>query len=257
MNHYISFTLHLADTALILSQRNAAWCGHGPILEQDIALTNITLDLLGQARYLYQHASKHINQHTKRWPPHWYSMQGPVTEDSLAYMRTEREFMNLLLVEQPNGDWAKTILRQYFFSQYQYFLFEHLAEDISSDLSAIAAKALKETKYHLRWSSEWVERLGDGTDESRARMMQAIQDLWPYTGEMYQAADYEKGVYPAARIQQKWTDAVKSVFEEATLAVPEGVFMQTGGKTGIHSEQMGFILAEMQHLHQSHPGADW
>jgi ring-1,2-phenylacetyl-CoA epoxidase subunit PaaC len=184
-------------------------------------------------------------------------LQGSVTEDSLAYMRTEREFMNLLLVEQPNGDWAKTILRQYFFSQYQYFLFEYLAEDISSDLSAIAAKALKETKYHLRWSSEWVERLGDGTDESKARMIQAIQDLWPYTGEMYQPADYEKGVYPAAKIQQKWTDAVKSVFEEATLTMPESVFMQTGGKTGIHTEQMGFILAEMQHLHQSHPGADW
>ena len=165
-NSLIDYTLHLADTTLILSQRNSEWCGHGPILEQDIAITNISLDLLGQSRNFYQYAAALKNDGS--------------TEDSLAYLRTEREFKNLLLVEQQNGDWGQTILRQYFFSQYQLLLFQQLQQHSDEQLPAIATKAIKETTYHVRWSSEWVIRLGDGTDESHNRMLHAIDELCRY-----------------------------------------------------------------------------
>ena len=161
-NFLIDYTLHLADTTLILSQRNSEWCGHGPILEQDIAITNISLDLLGQARNFYQYAAALKNDGS--------------TEDSLAYLRSEREFKNLLLVEQQNGDWGQTILRQYLFSQYQLLLFQQLQQHSDEQLAAIATKAIKETTYHVRWSSEWVIRLGDGTEESHNRMLHAINE---------------------------------------------------------------------------------
>src|SRR6188474_806807 len=173
----IDYALHLADNSLILAQRNAEWCGHGPILEQDIAITNISLDLLGQSRNFYQYAATLIGN--------------DATEDSLAYLRTEREFKNCLLVEQPNGDWAQTVLRQYFFSQYQYLLYQQLQTSKDEQLAAIAEKSLKEVTYHLRWSSEWVIRLGDGTDESHNRMVKAIDELWRYTGELFSATSYE------------------------------------------------------------------
>src|SRR6266498_1263163 len=173
----IDYTLHLADDALILGHRNSEWCGHGPVLEQDIAITNISLDLIGQARNFYQYAAR-------------LKADGS-TEDSLAYLRKEREFKNCLLVEQPNGDWAQTILRQFFFSQYQYLLFQELQNSKDEQLAAIAEKSLKEVTYHLRWSSEWVIRLGDGTDESHSRMQKAIVELWRYTGELFEAVSYE------------------------------------------------------------------
>jgi ring-1,2-phenylacetyl-CoA epoxidase subunit PaaC len=176
MKELINYTLHLADTTLILSQRNSEWCGHGPILEQDIAITNISLDLLGQSRNFYQYAATLIG--------------GEATEDSLAYLRKEREFKNLLLVEQPNGDWAQTILRQYLYSQFQYLLFEQLQNSNDEQLAAIATKSIKETAYHVRWSGEWVIRLGDGTEESHNRMLYAIDELWRYTGEMFEPAVY-------------------------------------------------------------------
>jgi ring-1,2-phenylacetyl-CoA epoxidase subunit PaaC len=238
----INYTLHLADTTLILSQRNAEWCGHGPILEQDIAITNISLDLLGQARNFYQYASTLIG--------------GNATEDSLAYLRKEREFKNLLLVEQLNGDWGQTILRQYLFSQFQYLLFEQLQNSKDEQLAAITTKALKEIKYHVRWSSEWVIRLGDGTEESKTRMIKAIDELWRYTGEMFEPSAYET-IVDVSVLKSDWLQKVKLIFEEATLRVPEKVFMQTGGKEGIHTEHLGFILTELQYLQRAYPNATW
>jgi ring-1,2-phenylacetyl-CoA epoxidase subunit PaaC len=264
----IDYTLHLADNALIIAQRNAAWCGHGPVLEQDIAITNISLDLLGQARNFYQYAAQIINETPKSKSGSQVSSMGGdlegVTEDSLAYLRTEREFKNCLLVEQLNGDWAQTILRQFFFSAYQFLLYEKLKDSKDAQLAAIAAKALKEVTYHLRWSSEWVLRLGDGTAESHHRMLKAIDELWRYTGELFIAADYEKEMgIDVASLKDEWMKKVIAVFDEATISSPFGggwngsVFMQTGGKAGIHTEQLGFILAEMQYLQRTYPGATW
>lgn len=244
MNALIDHTLHLADTTLILSQRNSEWCGHGPILEQDIAITNISLDLLGQSRNFYQYAASLIG--------------GEATEDSLAYLRKEREFKNLLLVEQPNSDWAQTILRQYLFSEFQYLLFDKLQNSKDEQLAAIAAKSIKEIAYHLRWSSEWVIRLGDGTEESRNRMLKAVDELWRYTGEMFMPAEYEKrsGV-DIASLKDGWLKKVQHVFEEATLSVPEKSFMQSGGKEGKHTEHLGYILTELQYMQRTYPGAEW
>ncbi|MBL7733336.1 MAG: phenylacetate-CoA oxygenase subunit PaaC [Chitinophagaceae bacterium] len=246
----MNYTLHLADSALILSQRNSEWCGHGPVLEQDIAITNISLDLLGQARYYYQYAANLINQSAETG--------GPATEDSLAYLRTEREFKNLLMVEQPNGDWAQTILRQYFFSQYQYLLLEQLQNNKDEQLAAIAAKSVKETTYHLRWSSEWVIRLGDGTEESNTRMNKALTAIWPYTGEMFLPAAYEtEAGADVAALKDLWLQKVNAVLDEATLTIPAKTFMHTGGKNGVHTEQLGFILTDLQYLQRAYPGAEW
>ncbi|HEX6191966.1 MAG TPA: 1,2-phenylacetyl-CoA epoxidase subunit PaaC [Chitinophagaceae bacterium] len=246
----IDFLLHLADNALILSQRNAEWCGHGPVLEQDIAITNISLDLLGQARNFYQYAAQLLNEQA--------NTNEPITEDSLAYLRKEREFKNCLLTELPRGDWAQTILRQFLFSNYQNQLMNLLKESDDSQIAAIAEKSLKEITYHLRWSAEWVIRLGDGTEESRARMEKAISEQWPYTGEMFIAADYEKqnGIDPAL-LQSAWMEKVKEVFEEATLAIPANTFMHTGGKQGVHTEHLGYILTELQYMQRAYPGAAW
>src|SRR6185369_10668419 len=168
----VNYTLHLADDALILGHRNSEWCGHGPVLEQDIAITNISLDLIGQARNFYQYAAELINQLTN--PQDAAHKPSNTTEDSLAYLRDNREFKNCLLVEQPNGDWAKTMVRQFFFSAYQFYLYQELEKNKYEQLAAIAEKSLKEVNYHLRWSSEWVIRLGDGTEESHKRMSSAI-----------------------------------------------------------------------------------
>jgi ring-1,2-phenylacetyl-CoA epoxidase subunit PaaC len=249
MSALIDYTLHLGDNSLILGQRNAEWCGHGPVLEQDIAITNISLDLIGQARNFYQYAA---------------SLMGDgATEDTLAYLRKEREFKNLLLVEQPNVDWAQTILRQFFFSQYQSLLFQQLQNSKDEQLAAIAEKSLKEVTYHLRWSSEWVVRLGDGTEESNKRIGKAIEELWRYTGEMFEAADYEsragsKGFgVNVSKLKEQWLNNVKEIFTEATLSIPEKVFMQTGGKEGKHTEYLGYILTELQYMQRAYPGCEW
>ena len=242
MNNRIDYILHLADTTLILSQRNAEWCGHGPILEQDIAITNISLDLLGQSRNFYQYAATLIGKDT--------------TEDSLAYLRKEREFKNLLLVEQPNGDWGQTVLRQYLFSQFQYLLFEKLQHNSDKQLAAIAAKSIKETTYHVRWSGEWVIRLGDGTEESHNRMLKAIDELWRYTGEMFEPAGYET-IVDVSLLKNDWLQKTKTVFAEAALPVPSATFMQTGGKNGNHTEHLGYTLTELQYMQRTYPGAQW
>lgn len=244
MSFLIDYTLHLADSNLILAQRNAEWCGHGPILEQDIAITNISLDLLGQSRNFYQYAASLLGK--------------GASEDSLAYLRTEREFKNCLLVEQPNGDWGQTVLRQFLYSTFQQLLYQQLQNNSDTQLAAIATKALKEIAYHIRWSSEWVVRLGDGTEESQQRMLHAIDELWRYSGEMFIPADYENslGVNITA-LKDEWMHKVTLVFEEATLPIPEKTFMQTGGKTGVHTEHLGYILTELQYLQRAYPGAEW
>ncbi|MFT3979347.1 MAG: phenylacetate-CoA oxygenase subunit PaaC [Ferruginibacter sp.] len=241
--------LFLADSNLVLSQKNAEWCGHGPVLEQDIAITNITLDLLGQARNFYQYAAVLINQSTGQ----------PTTEDSLAYLRTEREFKNLLLCELPKGDWAQSVLKLFFFSVYAQQLYTQLLQSQDEQMAAIAEKSLKETQYHVRWSSEWVIRMGDGTEESNLRLNTALQYLWPFTGEMFTAAAYEKenGI-DLSSVKEKWKQEVETVFEEATLVLPDmDMVMQSGGKQGIHTEHMGYILAEMQYLQRTYPNAEW
>lgn len=258
---FIDYTLHLADTTLILSQRNSEWCGHGPILEQDIAITNISLDLIGQARNFYQYAAELINLQKKsegsEASPSGGGLEG-ASEDSLAYLRTEREFKNLLLVEQPNIDWGQTILRQYLFSQFQFLLFRQLQNHTDEQLAAIAAKALKETTYHLRWSSEWVIRLGDGTEESHTKMLHAIDELWRYTGELFSPAASEKACgIDVTALQEDWMQNVIQVFNEATLPVPVNTFMQAGGKEGVHTEHLGYILTELQYLQRTYPGAKW
>ena len=255
-----NYLLHLADTTLILSQRNSEWCGHGPVLEQDIAITNISLDLLGQSRNFYQYAAQLINENSNNEQSQVPPLEGfrEASEDSLAYLRTEREYKNLLIVEQLNGDWGQTILRQYLFSQFQYLLFQQLQNNSNAQLSAITSKALKEIAYHVRWTSEWVIRLGDGTEESNARMLHAVEELKNYTGEFFIAADYEKNLgIDVASLKNEWEEKVKAIYEEATLPFPENSFNQTGGKNGFHSEYLGLILAEMQHLQRVYPGANW
>ncbi|MCP9753044.1 1,2-phenylacetyl-CoA epoxidase subunit PaaC [Ferruginibacter sp. HRS2-29] len=241
----IDYTLFLADTNLILAQRNAEWCAHGPILEQDIAITNISLDLIGQSRNFYQHAAILLGNGT--------------TEDSLAYLRAEREFKNLLITELPNNDWAHTVLRQFVYSVYAQLLYTQLMGGNDKQIAAIAEKALKEISYHIKWSSEWVIRLGDGTEESNQRINKAIDNLWPYTGEFFNPAYYETAVKQLdfAGLQDSWTQKVTSVLEEATLSFPQNVFMHSGGKQGVHTENLGYILADLQYLQRAYPGAEW
>ena len=249
MNFLFDYTLHLADDSLILGQRNSEWCGHGPVLEQDIAITNISLDLIGQARNFYQYAAQLKNDGS--------------TEDDFAYLRDSRQFKNCLLVEQPNGDWAQTILRQFLLSTHQYFLYRHLQMSKDEQLAAIAAKSLKEVTYHLRWSGEWVIRLGDGTEESHNRMLKAISELWMYTGELFKPSVYEQQIASEGNgvditlLKPKWEERIKEIFSEATLPFPEKIFQQTGGKEGIHTEHLGYILAELQFLQRAYPGCEW
>ena len=259
----INYALHLADNTLILAQRNSAWCGHGPVLEQDIAITNISLDLLGQARNFYQYAATLINQSTNQ-PLNLSTLQPTnLTEDSLAYHRDSREFKNCLIVEQENGDWGKTILRLFIFSNYQYLLYEKLQHSNDEQLAAIAAKASKEVAYHLRWSSEWVIRLGDGTEESHQRMKKAIDALWPYVDELFINAEYENELLKenisvdVSSLKNKWLEKTAAIFDEATLQIPQNVFAQIGGKQGIHTEQLGYILAELQFMQRAYPNSVW
>ncbi len=255
MDQLINYTLHLADNSLILGHRNSEWTGYGPELEQDIAISNIALDLIGQSRNFYHYAAKLINQSTNE----------PVTEDTLAYLRDANQFKNCLLSEQPNGDWAKTILRLFFFSAYQCILYRQLQNSIDETLAAIAEKSLKEVTYHLRWSSEWVIRLGDGTEESHRRILAAIDELWMYTDEIFEASDYElaaasKGYgVDVSSLKNDWQKKVSNIFEQATLPFPsaEKPGVRWFGKEGKHSEHLGYILAEMQFLQRAYPDSQW
>ncbi len=262
MQALIDYTLSLADDALILGHRNSEWTGFGPILEQDIAISNIALDLIGQARNFYQYAARLMNK----------------TEDQLAYLRDSWDYKNCLLVEQTKGDWAKTILRQFFFSAYQFYLYGLLRNSRDSELAAISDKTHKEVAYHLRWSSEWVIRLGDGTDESHTRMERALNELWTFTGELFVAPAFlqqltKEGVAAdLSLIRTQWNEKVREVFAEARLDNPSGKpygegskpgaerkepWMQSGGREGRHTEHLGYLLAEMQFLQRAYPGCEW
>ena len=259
----INYSLHLADNNLILAQRNSEWCGHGPVLEQDIAITNISLDLIGQARNFYQYAAQLINESPVPLSKKWSGIGGEATEDTLAYHRNDKDFKNFLLVEQPKGDWGQTILRQFFYSTYQHLLFGGLQNSKDTQLCAIAAKSIKEVTYHLRWSSEWVIRLGDGTEESHNRMLQAIDALWVFTGEIFQVSDFELEAVKnnvgvdVSGLKGEWVKKVKDVFDEATLPFPVSSFFHYGGKEGRHTDHLGYILAEMQYLQRTYPGVTW
>ncbi|WP_327670962.1 MULTISPECIES: 1,2-phenylacetyl-CoA epoxidase subunit PaaC [unclassified Streptomyces] len=232
-----SAALALGDDALVLSHRLGEWAGHAPVLEEEVALANIALDLLGQARVLL-------------------SLLGD--EDELAYLREERAFRNVQLVEQPNGDFAHTIARQLYFSTYQQLLYAQLAGS-DSEFAPLAAKAVKEVAYHQDHARQWTLRLGDGTEESHTRMQRAVDALWRYTGEMFQPLP-GLGINPQ-ELQASWTTSVAGTLQEATLTVPEGpqlgAWSAGAGRQGVHSEPFGRMLAEMQHLHRSHPGASW
>lgn len=243
------YTLQHADNCLILGQRLSEWCGHGPVLEQDIALTNISLDLIGQARMWYQYAAE---------------VQGEAkTEDDLAYLRDAWDYRNVLLVEQPNGDFAQTIFRQFLFDSYSHLFYEELMKSTDEQLQAIAAKSHKEALYHIKWSSDWVIRLGDGTEESNQRIKGALETMWPYGGELTSANEVERkaqqegyGVDLEA-IEKKRNTRIAEVMQEATLSLPEKSYMHEGGKDGRHTEHLGYILAELQFLQRAYPGSEW
>lgn len=244
-----NYVLHLADNALVLSQRLGEWCGHAPILEQDIALTNITLDILGQARYFYQYAAK-IDKKNK-------------DEDFYAYFRNERDFKNLLLLEQPNGDWAQTMLRQFFYDNYCILLYQNLINSKDKTIAAIASKALKEVKYHYKFSSEWVIRLGNGTVESNLRLENALLNLWDFAGEMFELSSYEKEMIKeeiapdVTNFKIIWLEKVKEIFLLANLQIPQSDWFQKGGKTGLHTENLGNILTDLQYMQRSYPNCNW
>ncbi len=243
------YVIRQADNCLILGQRLGEWCGHGPVLEQDIAMTNIALDLIGQSRSLYQYAA---------------DVEGKgKTEDDLAYLRDVWQFKNLLLVEQPNQDFAYTIARQFYFDNFNFLFYQALTESADEQLKAIAQKSLKEVRYHVKWSSDWILRLGDGTDESHERINRAITDLWSYTGEFFNNNEVDNAMIDAkigtdlTGLKPKWEQKIGSILEEATLEVPAGEWMQSGGKEGKHSEHLGYILADLQFLQRAYPGAKW
>ena len=248
-DHAVEALLRVGDTCLVLAQRLTAWCGHAPALEEDIALANVALDILGQARGLLTRAGE---------------IEGAGRdEDALAYLRGATDYRNLLLVEQPNGDFAHTMLRQFLFDSWTTELWREMASSSDAVLAAIAEKAAKEAAYHVRHSSSWVVRLGDGTEESHARMLAALDLLWPYAGESFldddvDVAAAESGLVPLpSSLLPAYRKRVESVLAEATLPVPPEPYWQRGGRQGNHSEHLSYLLAEMQVVHRAHPGATW
>jgi len=245
----VLYTLRRADDALILGHRLSEWCGHAPMLEEDMALANMGLDLIGQARELYSYAAK---------------VEGKGNdEDKLAYLRDVRQYRNLLLLEQPNGDFARTMVRQFFYSGFADLYWRAMMKSRDTTLAAIAAKSEKESAYHVRHSSEWMVRLGDGTDESHAHAQAAVDELWAFTGEMFVIDDSERALIEAgiavdpAALRPQWLATVSDVLNEATLLLPKNNWMQQGGRSGRHSEHLGHLLSELQSMQRSFPGASW
>lgn len=244
--HYI---LGIADNSLILGQRLGELCGHGPSLETDIAMTNISLDLFGQVRSYFQYAA-HL------------SGEG-ATEDSLAFLRKEREYKNVLLVEQPSQDFAYSITRQFLFDVYHLLMLEELQNSKDETLSAIAKKSIKEVSYHTRFSSDWIRRLGDGTEESHTRIQTAINDFWIFTDELFHQTDADKAMVSlgigvdVTLLKSNYYNKITNILEEATIKTPETVYFQKGGKQGIHSEHMGYLLAQMQYMQLAFPNMTW
>ena len=247
--HLFEYLLRLGDDGLILGHRLSEWCGHGPILEEDIAMTNISLDLIGQATSLLKYAGE---------------VEGKGRdEDKLAFLRIEKEYRNNLLVEQPNGDFGVTMMRQFLFDAYRFPLFEALQHSKDEQLAGIAEKSLKETKYHYRHSAEWIIRLGDGTDESHQRVQTAMNSIYRFAADIFMADEVEKalevaGVLPnMSKVKEEWMKNVKSVLSEATIQFPDNDWEQRGGRLGNHSEHLGFLLAEMQYMQRTYPNMEW
>ncbi|SDD75478.1 ring-1,2-phenylacetyl-CoA epoxidase subunit PaaC [Cupriavidus sp. YR651] len=248
-DHKLEYLLRLGDSTLVLGQRLSEWCGRGPALEEDIALTNVALDLIGQ---------------TRLWLGYAAEVKGAGgTADQLAFLRDAHQFRNLLLVEQRNGSYADTLARQFLFDSWHYFLLEGLQRSMDARIAEIAAKSLKEVTYHVRRSGDLMVRLGDGTGESHRRMQDAIDDLWMYTGELFEADEVEAalaldGIVPdPTTLAAPWQQHVAEVLEAATLRLPSGTWSQSGGRHGRHTEHLGYLLAEMQVLQRAHPGAQW
>ncbi len=244
-----NYCLWLGDNSLILGHRLSEWTGHGPILEEDIAMTNIGLDLVGQASSLLTLAGDIEGEER--------------SEDDLAYKRDVKEFKNTLLVEQVNGDFGRTMMRQYLFDVFHFHLMQALSDSKDERLKAIASKSLKEITYHKRHSREWIKRLGDGTEESHARMQNALNELWMFSDDLFVSCDgdqelEDKGIIPNLdNIKSQWDSEVKALLKEASLTIPEEVFMMKGSRKGIHTEHLGYLLAEMQFLPRAYPDAKW
>jgi ring-1,2-phenylacetyl-CoA epoxidase subunit PaaC len=245
----VTFLLRLADDHLVLGHRLSEWCGHAPMLEEDLAMPNIALDLIGQARALYQYAAEVEGRGR--------------TEDDLAYLRQEREYLNCLLAERQNGDFAHTMLRQFWFAAFMNPWWQAMERGSDETLSAIAAKAVKETAYHIRHTGEWVIRLGDGTEESARRMAAAAEALAPYLDELFESDEVTKAVEAAgiapepASVRPAFDRTVAQVFSEAFLEMPAVAWPQNGGRKGRHTEAMGFLLADLQYMQRTYPGAVW
>jgi ring-1,2-phenylacetyl-CoA epoxidase subunit PaaC len=243
------YLLRLGDTSLVLGQRLGEWIGHSPALEEDLGLANLSLDLVGQARLLLTYAGE---------------VEGKGRdEDALAFFRDAPQFMNLTLAEQPNGDFAQTIVRQVLLDAWQLEMYEGLASSADTRLAAIAAKAIKESRYHFRFSSSWLVRLGDGTEESQRRAQNGLENLWRFTDELFTADELDEqmaaaGVAPRlAELQPRWSAQIDAVLQEATLRKPASSHYSWHGKRGVHTEHLGHMLTEMQHLQRTYPGAQW
>lgn len=244
------YCLRLGDTSLILGHRLSEWCGHGPILEEDIAMANLSLDLIGQSRMILSYAGE-VEGNGR-------------TEDDLAYHRDAMQFRNVLLAEQPNGDFAVTMTRQFFISMYNFYLYEALKQSKDKTIAAFAEKSLKEVAYHVRHSSDWMLRLGDGTEESHSRTQTAVDDLWIFTDDLFQMNEADEllikeGIAVDLKvIKEKWKTHVEDILKKATLTFPQiNNFMRTGSREGKHTEHLGYILAEMQFLPRAYPDAKW
>lgn len=245
----IQYIFGVADNCLILGQRLGELCGHGPSLETDIAMTNISLDLLGQTRSYYQYVAK--------------LQGGDATEDTVAFLRLEREYKNVLLVEQPNTDFAYSIARQFLFDVFHLALLTELQNSKDDMLKAIANKSIKEVSYHVRFSSDWIKRLGDGTEESHQKIQTAINDLWIFTDELFHQTDADKEIVKqgigvdVTLLKEDYYKKINSVLEEATLEIPQVEYFQKGGKLGIHSEHMGYLLSDLQYMQRTYPNMTW
>jgi ring-1,2-phenylacetyl-CoA epoxidase subunit PaaC len=248
-DNLFQYLLRLGDDRLVLGHRLSEWCGHGPILEEDIALANIALDLIGQATLYLKLAAETEGKGR--------------SEDDLAYFRDAIEYRNVQMVELPKGDYAFTTLRQFFFDVFSYHLLEQLQSSRNSEIAGIAAKGFKEVRYHVRHSSEWVLRMGDGTEESHSRAQKAVSELWRFTAEMFQADAVDRAMKDEGigadldAIKPKWDSVVTDVLNRATLAIPSDPPAMTGGRRGRHTEHLGHMLSEMQIVARSHPGAEW
>jgi ring-1,2-phenylacetyl-CoA epoxidase subunit PaaC len=243
------YILGIADNTLILGQRMGELCGHGPSLETDIACTNISLDLFGQVRSYYQYAAKIAGDGR--------------TEDDIAMLRKERDYVNVLLVEQPNTNFAYTMVRQFLFDIYHLVFLQELEKSKDLTLSAIATKSIKEVSYHKRFSSDWIKRLGDGTEVSNQKTQKAVDDLWAYTDELFHQTDADKAMVKegigvdVTKLKETYYNQINQVLEEATLEIPESKYFQKGGKQGIHTEHFGYLLSDLQYMQRTYPKMEW